>query len=84
MKSLLLPLLAALAFPTAVNAESANDYFLKFNKAQSLLIKGDFSNGEKLCDEMIEKYPEKKWGYLCKASSLIISSKQKKKKRLKI
>ena len=83
MKRLLLPLLTALAFPTAVNAESANDYFLKFNKAQSLLIKGDFTNAEIICDEMIETSPEKKWGYLCKASSLIISSKQKKREALK-
>ena len=84
MKRLLLPLLAALAFPTSVNAESANDYFLKFNKAQSLLIKWDFSNAEKICDKMIETSPQKKWGYLCKASSLIISRKPKKWKRLKI
>ena len=83
MKRLLLPLLAALAFPTSVNAESANDYFLKFNKAQSLLIKGDFSNAEKICDKMIETSPQKKWGYLCKASSLIISRKQKKREALK-
>ena len=83
MKRLLLPLIASLAFPTAVNAESANDYFLKFNQAQSLLIKGDFSKAEKICDEMIEISPEKKWGYLCKASSLIISRKQKKREALK-
>ena len=83
MKRFLIPLIAAFAIPTAVNAESANDYFLKFNQAQSLLIKGDFSKAEKICDEMIEISPEKKWGYLCKASSLIISRKQKKREALK-
>ena len=83
LKSFLIPLIAAFAIPTAINAESSTDYFLKFNQAQSLLIKGDFSKAEKICDEMIEISPEKKWGYLCKASSLIISRKQKKKEALK-
>ena len=83
MIHLLLPLLAAFAFPTAVKAESANDYSLKFYQAQSLLIKGDFSKAEKICDEMIEISPEKKGGYFCKASSLIISGKQKKREALK-
>ena len=41
MKRLLLPLVVTLASHTASNAESANDYFLKFNQAQKL-IKGDF------------------------------------------
>ena len=84
MRRFLFPLLAILALPTAVNAESANDYFLKFTQAKSLLIKGDFSKAEKICDEMIEISPEKKWGYFCKASSLIISGKQKKERLLKI
>ena len=83
MKRLLLPLLAALTLPTVVNAELTNDYFLKFTKANSLLNEGDFSNAEKICDEMIETSPEKKWGYLCKASSLIISRKPKKMEALK-
>ena len=83
MKRFLIPLLAVLAFPTAVNAESSNDYFFKFMQAKSLLNKGDFSKAEKKCEEMIEISPEKKWGYFCKASSLIISRKQKKREALK-
>ena len=83
MKRLLIPLLATLALPTVVNAELANDYFLKFTKANILLNKGDFSKAEKICDEMIEISPEQKWGYFCKASSLIISGKQKKREALK-
>jgi len=34
MKRLLIPLLAALALPTAVNAEITNDYILKFKQSQ--------------------------------------------------
>ena len=79
MQRLLLPFLAAIALTNAVNAELANDYFLKFKKANSFLNKGDFSKSEKLCDEMIEISPEKKWGYFCKASSLIISGTEKKR-----
>ena len=82
MKLLLLPLIAALALPTDINAELANDYFLKFTEANSLLNEGDFSKAEKICDEMIEISPEKKWGYFCKASSLIISAKQQKREAL--
>ena len=83
MKRLLFPLLTVLALPSIVNAELTNDYFLKFTKANSLLNKGDLSNAEKICDEMIEISPEKKWGYFCKASTLIISGKQKKRAALK-
>ena len=83
MKRLLIPLIAALALPTFVNAELANDYFLKFTEANILINKGDFSKAEKICDEIIEISPEKKWGYFCKASSLIISGKQKKREALK-
>ena len=83
MKRLLLPLIAALALPTAVNAEVSKDYFLKFKQAESLLMKEDFSKAEKICDELIVISPEKKWGYLCKASSLIISRKPKKIETLK-
>ena len=83
MKRLILPLVAALPFPTTVNAELANDYFLKFKQANSLLNKGDFSKADNICDEMIEKSPEKKLGYFCKASSIIISGKREKKEALK-
>ena len=83
MKFLLLSLLASIALPKAVTAELANDYFLKFTESNILLNKGDFSKAEKKCDEMIEISPEKKWGYFCKASSLIISRKQKKREALK-
>ena len=69
--------------PTAVNAEVSKDYFLKFKQAESLLMKEDFSKAEKICDELIVISPEKKWGYLCKASSLIISRKPKKIETLK-
>jgi tetratricopeptide (TPR) repeat protein len=78
MRKLFITLLAAFALPTVVNAELTNDYFLKFTKANSLLNKGDFSKAEKICDEMIEISPEKKWGYFCKASTLIISGKKKR------
>ena len=83
MKRLLIPLIAALALPTFVNAELANDYFLKFTEANILINKGDFSKAEKICDEMIEISPEKKGGYFCKASSLIISGMKRKRVALK-
>jgi len=40
MKRLLLPLLAALALPIAVNAEITDDYILKFKQSQKLISKG--------------------------------------------
>ena len=78
MKRLLLPLLAALALPTAVNAEITNDYILKFKQAQELITKGKFSEGEKICDELIKTSPEIKYAYVCKGIALGFLSENKK------
>ena len=42
MKRLLLPLLAALALPTAVNAEVTNDHILKLTECTNLYNEGKF------------------------------------------
>ena len=43
MKRLLLPLIAALALPTAVNAEVTNDYLLKITECQNAYREGKFA-----------------------------------------
>lgn len=58
-------------------------YFLKNKEAMKLINEGNISEGEKKCDEMIEIYPEGKWGYFCKGSALIFSGNRKKKVALK-
>ena len=65
--------------------ESDVSYFLKNREAMKLINEGNISEGEKKCDEMIEMYPEGKWGYLCKGSSLLFSgnSTYKKEEALK-
>ena len=83
MQKLLIPLFAAITFPTIVNAELTKDYFLKFSQAKTLLNQGNFSKAEKICDKMIETSPEGKWGYLCKGSSIVLSGKRKKREALK-
>ena len=80
MKHLLLPLIAALALPTAVNAEVTNDYILKFKQSKELITKGKFSEAEKICDELIETAPEIPFAYVCKGISLGFTSENKKKR----
>ena len=81
MKKLLLPLLAALALPTAVNAEITNDYIIKFNQAQELITKGKFSEGEKICDELIKTAPEIQYAYVCKGIALGFANENKKQRK---
>ena len=66
-------LLLAGNIPLVYSNESDLNYFLKNNEAIKLINEGKISEGEKKCDEMIEMYPEGKWGYLCKGSSLLFS-----------
>ena len=66
-------LLLACNTPLVYSNESDLNYFLKNNEAIKLINEGKISEGEKKCDEMIEMYPEGKWGYLCKGSSLLFS-----------
>ena len=80
MKRLLLPLLAALALPIAVNAEITDDYILKFKQSQKLISKGKFSEAEKICEELIETAPEIPFAYVCKGIALGFTSENKKKR----
>ena len=80
MKRLLLPLLAALALPTFVNAEVTNDYRLKSNQATKLFSEGKFSEMTKLCEELLEIAPEYDFGYVCKGVALGFNSKNQKKR----
>ena len=64
-------LLLACNTPLVYSNESDLNYFLKNREAIKLINEGKISEGEKKCDEMIEMYPEGKWGYLCKGSSLL-------------
>ena len=43
MKRSLLPLLAAIALPTTVNAEVTNDYILKVNQSKKLFSERKFA-----------------------------------------
>ena len=90
MRKLLIPLLAALALPTAVNAEVTNDsifntkqadYFFKINRAEKLLSEGKFSEAETICDELIEISPDNPNSYICKGIALGYSSKKIRKSR---
>ena len=78
MKKLLLPLLAALALPTAVNAEITNDYLLKVNQATKLFIESKYSEMTKICEELLEIAPQYDFGYVCKGIALGFNSKNKK------
>ena len=80
MKSLLLPLLAVITLPTAVNAEVSNDYILKFKQSQELITKGKFSEAETICDELIKISPEIKYAYVCKGIALGFFGENKKKR----
>ena len=65
--------------PLVYSSESDLNYFLKNREAIKLINEGKISEGEKKCDEMIEMYPEGKWGYLCKGSSLLFSGLDNRK-----
>ena len=90
MKRFLIPLLAAIALPTAVNAEVTNDsifnakqadYFLKIDRAEKLLREGKFSEAETICDELIEISPDNPNSYICKGIALGFASENKKKRK---
>ena len=72
-----------LLFASNIGIAYANEfdisYFLKNREAIKLINEGKISEGEKKCDEMIEMYPEGKWGYLCKGSSLLFSGLDNRK-----
>ena len=92
MKRFLIPLLAAIALPTAVNAEVTNDsifnakqadYFFKSKQAKKLLSGGKFSEAETICDELIEISPDNPNSYICKGIALGFASENKKKIKAK-
>ena len=72
-----------LLFASNIGIAYANEpdvsYFLKNREAMKLINEGNISEGEKKCDEMIEMYPEGKWGYLCKGASLLFSGLDNRK-----
>ena len=85
MKRFLIPLLAAIALPTAVNAEvtyesifnaKQADYFLKSKQASKLISEGKFSEAKTICDELIEISPDNPNSYVCKGIALGYSSKK--------
>ena len=80
MKRLLLPLLAALALPTAVNAEVNNDYILKTNQSKKLFSERKFSEMKNICEELIEISPDNPMGYVCKGVALGLNSENQKKR----
>ena len=80
MKCLLLPLLAALALPTAVNAEVTNDYILKVEQSTKLFSEGKFSEMTKICDELLQISPEFDFGYVCKGVALGLNIENQKKR----
>ena len=81
MKSLLLPLLAALALPTAVNAEVTNDHILKLTECTNLYNEGKFDEMKNIGNELIEISPDNPNGYVCKGISLGFTGKNKRKSR---
>ena len=80
MKRLLLPILAALALPIAVNAEVTNDYNLKANQSKKLFSERKFSEMTKICNELLEIAPENDFGYVCKGIALGFNSENQKKR----
>ena len=80
MKRLLLPLLAAIALPTKVNAEVTKDYILKVEQSTKLFSEGKFSEMTKICDELLQISPEFDTGYVCKGVALGFNSKNQKKR----
>ena len=81
MKRLLLPLLAAIALPNAVNAEVTNDYMLKLTESQKLHREGKFSEMKNICQELIEISPDNPMGYVCKGFALGFVPKSERKSR---
>ena len=79
MKRLLLPLLAAIALPTAVNAEVTNDYMLKITECQNLYREGKFAEMKNIGEELIKILPDTPYGYQCKGIALGFMSKNKDK-----
>ena len=80
MKRSLLPLLAAIALPTSVNAEMTNDYILKVEQSTKLFSEGKFSEMTKICEELIEISPELDFGYVCKGIALGFNRENQKKR----
>ena len=80
MKRSLLPLLAAIALPTSVNAEITNDYILKVEQSTKLFSEGKFSEMSKICEELIEISPELDFGYVCKGIALGFNRENQKKR----
>ena len=81
MKRILLPLLAALALPIAVNAEVNNDYLLKLAESQKLYREAKFSEMKNICEELIEISPDNPMGYVCKGFALGFVPKSERKSR---
>ena len=80
MKRLLLPLLAAIALPIAVNAQVTSDYILKVEQSKKLFSEGKFFEMTKICDELLEISPEFDFGYVCKGVALGFNSENQKKR----
>ena len=92
MKRFLIPLLAAIALPNAVNPEVTNDsifnakqadYIFKSNQAHKLISEGKYSEAETICDELIEISPDNPNSYICKGIALGFASENKKKIKAK-
>ena len=81
MKRFLVPLLAAFALPTAVNAEVTNDYILKVNQSKKLFSERKFSEMKNICEELIEISPDNPMGYVCKGFALGFVPKSERKSR---
>ena len=79
MKRLLLPLVAAIALPTAVNAEVTNDHILKLTECTNLYNEGKFDEMKNIGNELIEISPDSPDGYLCKGLALFWTSKNNSK-----
>ena len=76
MKRYLLPLLAALAMPTAVHPEvtNKNEILYKLNQAVNLSREGKISEARTKCDEIIEFSPDLPDGYFCKGYTLLFAN----------
>ena len=70
MKRFLIPLLVAIALPTAVNAEVTNDYLLKITECQNAYREGKFAEMKNIGEELIEIAPDRPNGYACKGIAL--------------
>ena len=87
MKRFLIPLLAALTLPNAVNTEENNElnrlmiYKIKASQASNLLREGKFSEMKNICEELIEISPDNSNSYICKGIALGYASKNMRKSR---